>query len=289
MSEDRDFYYITGKLPKKDKNGNDTSGDKMGIGGRHRDDGTFSSMPYDIEIVDHDPSQVEPPKKANKKPIQKTETIIVFQAEPERPQEPSRSEKVANYIANTIETTLSNPEVQDALAKLFEVLWQYKVKPRIKKAIKRLKGKEHESTNIVTSSRQSVSAEGSKTLSTDSAQGVKLTISPEQAEMLIQLTKEQASRLAKMIFVLSNICVKDEKTEEEYMLEESYIKQLTTKEAVNTMRYLVENKQLLDDNTALCLSDYLNGYLRNGEQLIPIPRLSESENKDVEYLNRINE
>ncbi len=62
MPENRDYDYVVGKLPRKDKDGKDTSGDKIGKGGRHRDDGTFSSMPYDLEIVDEDPTlPVAPP------------------------------------------------------------------------------------------------------------------------------------------------------------------------------------------------------------------------------------
>lgn len=65
MSEDRDFDYVVGKLPRKDKDGKDTTGDKIGKGGRHRDDGTFSSMAYDLEVVDKDPTKpipTPPPK-----------------------------------------------------------------------------------------------------------------------------------------------------------------------------------------------------------------------------------
>ncbi len=51
MSE-QEFDWIVAKLPRKDKDGNDTTNDKLGVGGKHREDGTFSSMPYDIEICD---------------------------------------------------------------------------------------------------------------------------------------------------------------------------------------------------------------------------------------------
>ena len=33
MSEERDFDYVVGKLPRKDKDGNDTTGDRIGKGG----------------------------------------------------------------------------------------------------------------------------------------------------------------------------------------------------------------------------------------------------------------
>lgn len=44
MSEEREFDYVVGKLPRKDKNGNDTTSDHIGKGGRHRDDGTYSAV-----------------------------------------------------------------------------------------------------------------------------------------------------------------------------------------------------------------------------------------------------
>lgn len=65
MPEDRDYDYVVGKLPRKDKAGKDTTCDKIGKGGRHRDDGTFSSMAYDLEVVDRDPTEpipAPPPK-----------------------------------------------------------------------------------------------------------------------------------------------------------------------------------------------------------------------------------
>ena len=74
-----------------------------------------------------------------------------------------------------------------------------------------------------------------------------------------------------MIFILSSICVKDEKTQEEYVLEQSYLKQLASEESISTMRTLTQHKQLLDEGSAVCLSDFLKGYVRSGEQLLKIP------------------
>lgn len=62
MSEERDFDYVVGKLPRKDKDGNDTTGDRIGKGGRHRGDGTYSAVAYDLEVVDEDPTKVVPPE-----------------------------------------------------------------------------------------------------------------------------------------------------------------------------------------------------------------------------------
>lgn len=62
MSEEKDFDYVVGKLPRKDKDGNDTTGDRIGKGGRHRGDGTYSAVAYDLEVVDEDPTKVVPPE-----------------------------------------------------------------------------------------------------------------------------------------------------------------------------------------------------------------------------------
>lgn len=75
MPEDRDYDYVFGKLPRKDKDGKDTTGDKIGKGGRHRDDGTFSSMAYDLEVVDRDLTQPVPPPPP--KVIVQRETVEV--------------------------------------------------------------------------------------------------------------------------------------------------------------------------------------------------------------------
>ena len=55
------------------------------------------------------------------------------------------------------------------------------------------------------------------------------------------------------------------------MLEQSYIKELVSEEAEHTMRVLVANKQILDKETVICFTDFLDGYLRNGELRIPVP------------------
>ena len=56
MPDERDFDYGICKIPRKDKDGNDISNDKIGRGGRHRSDGTYSGPVYDVEVVDGDPS-----------------------------------------------------------------------------------------------------------------------------------------------------------------------------------------------------------------------------------------
>lgn len=54
MPEKRDYDLAIYKVPRKDKNGNDITGDKVGSGGRHRGDGTYSGVAYDPEILDRE-------------------------------------------------------------------------------------------------------------------------------------------------------------------------------------------------------------------------------------------
>jgi hypothetical protein len=60
VEDNRDFDYVIGKLPRKDKDGNDVTRDRMGKGGRHRENGTFSVMPYDLKVVENDPAKPFP-------------------------------------------------------------------------------------------------------------------------------------------------------------------------------------------------------------------------------------
>lgn len=54
MPEKRDYDLAIYKVPRKDNNGNDITGDKVGAGGRHRRDGTYSGVAYDPEILDEE-------------------------------------------------------------------------------------------------------------------------------------------------------------------------------------------------------------------------------------------
>ena len=70
MSKEKEFDYVIGKLPRKDKEGNDTTGDRIGKGGRHRKDGTYSSVVEDIQIID-DPTELYDPEPRYVEPQRK--------------------------------------------------------------------------------------------------------------------------------------------------------------------------------------------------------------------------
>lgn len=50
MQDEEDFYRVKGRLPKRDKNGNEITLDSLGSGGARRDDGTLSAMVTDLEV-----------------------------------------------------------------------------------------------------------------------------------------------------------------------------------------------------------------------------------------------
>lgn len=54
MPERRAYDLVVYKVPRRDKNGKDITGDKVGAGGRHRGDGTYSGVAYDPEILDRE-------------------------------------------------------------------------------------------------------------------------------------------------------------------------------------------------------------------------------------------
>ena len=99
----------------------------------------------------------------------------------------------------------------------------------------------------------------------------RIVVTGEQAKVLVDAMRQKARELSAMIYLLSNISVKDKKTDSENVLEEAYIKQLISEETTSTIKKLVEHRQLLDEGTALCLEDWLNGYISNGEKRVPIP------------------
>ena len=90
---------------------------------------------------------------------------------------------------------------------------------------------------------------------------------------MIEATKEKARELAEMLYFLSKISVKDSKTKEEYALEQSYLKQLVSAEATDTIQKLIENGTVLDQETVIIFSDFLKGYIHSGDKLIPLPLL----------------
>ncbi|MGW1774247.1 hypothetical protein [Streptomyces sp. NPDC002104] len=54
MANEDDFIPVVGKIPKRDKAGNDITGDNLSAGGLRRADGTMSAMAYDLKVQGDD-------------------------------------------------------------------------------------------------------------------------------------------------------------------------------------------------------------------------------------------
>lgn len=99
----------------------------------------------------------------------------------------------------------------------------------------------------------------------------RITISEEQAELLIVQMREKAEEFAKMISLWSMIAVKDEKSEVEYVLEQNFVEKLLTDEMHKTIQTLVSKRNLLDESTQQTFYDFLDGFLSYNGKRIPIP------------------
>lgn len=177
-------------------------------------------------------------------------TEIVYEDRYIEPAEPTWGERLAEGTANVIVDILTDPEVQESIGLLFKALWHYKVKPKISSAVQRMKEAskgETKASKLVAAQPQKQNIRYEFEMTNENAE--KVVVSGETAEKLVMAMRQKAKELSAMIFLLSNIEIKDEKSESEYMLEQSYIKELVSEEAEHTMRVLVANKQILDKET----------------------------------------
>lgn len=179
---------------------------------------------------------------------------------------------ISNAIAEVVAEVLNDPEVQAGLAELGKAFWYYKVWPRISNAVQRLKSSKKFETKVSRIiDRSAAKSEIAYELEVKDDVHGKITVTGEDAKRIIGMVREEAKRLSAMIYLLSHITVKDDKTQDEYMIEQAYIKQLLSEDSKNTMEMLVANRKLLDKETAVCFSDFLSGYIRCADQRIAIP------------------
>ena len=230
--------------------------------GLRDENGKLSALP-DIEpISDEDLPYRE---------VIKTEQVYV------QPNYPSTGEMIAQIvsqkIAESIIDILSDPEVQAQIAHYGKKFWKTKLKPHISSAFEWIKGAKHttKAEQLIKEREQSTQKIKGVEIQNNGNNSYRYVVSEAQAEQIISEAKKEAKRLSAMIFLLSNIYIKDEKSDSEYKLEQEFIKQLVSDESTKTMKILLENSYLLDDETALCFDDFLHGYIRKDNQLIPLP------------------
>lgn len=227
-------------------------------------------------------------------PVEETDLperkVVVYQDRYLGQDETTIGQKLAAGVAQTVVEILCNPEVQEAFCMLVSTFWHYKAMPKIQGIISKMNGenqpyakaerileKEHTKAQNVVDHQEISQLEEAIPNDENSANFI---VNEEQAQMLVTEARKKAKELSAMIFLLSNLCIKDEKSDEERVIEQSYIKRLVSEEAHTTMKLLIENRQLdiVDEETVRSFDIFLKGYLRNGEQLIPVPL--ELEQKD---------
>lgn len=220
-------------------------------------------------------------------PVEETDLperkVVVYQDRYLGQDETTIGQKLAAGVAQTVVEILCNPEVQEAFCMLASTFWHYKAMPKIQGIISKMNGenqpyakaerileKEHTKAQNVVDHQEISQLEEAIPNDENSANFI---VNEEQAQMLVTEARKKAKELSAMIFLLSNLCIKDEKSDEERVIEQSYIKRLVSEEAHTTMKLLIENRQLdiVDEETVRSFDIFLKGYLRNGEQLIPVP------------------
>lgn len=245
------------------------------------DNGALSAIP-DIQPINNKAND----NASGKKPAAKTPKpsepppLIVFAPPVEEKQEETLLEKAVGLATQTVAEQLCQEEFLD---------WAFSRLKRKGRQFWRWLNNEPEppaagsDTALTTQKASSPPATDARN---DSIPGARIEVSEETAFNLVEYAKYHARELAKTLYLLQSICIKDEITGEERVLRDYCIKQLIEDEARQSMEYLVGQNALLDDGTRSAFSDFLNGYIRNGDRLIPIPRQAEPGENEVNHEER---
>lgn len=129
-----------------------------------------------------------------------------------------------------------------------------KIKPNFKEIVQRIRWKETQKSNFITTDVDENSRVKTALLcETGTRKQEKIIVTKKEAEKLVYELREEARKLAAMIYIVSNLSVKDEKSNNEIEIEQSYIKQLVTEESIATMELILNNWELpiVDNKTVL--------------------------------------
>lgn len=143
-NKDYDEYKV--KVPRKDKNGKDITKDKLGGGGRHREDGTISGMSYDFEPLD--PNKEEELQRKNEELQQ--EIVRLKYKEYERELEDNNTntvDTVCEIIDNVSELIIENQEVLKSIIDKGVKLKNFAA-PRISSFISKVTGKKEKAIEV---------------------------------------------------------------------------------------------------------------------------------------------
>ena len=234
--------------------------------GLRNEDGKLSSLP-DIEELDEDLS---------------TQDIQV--------KVPSIGEQILySVLEGLIEATkeiLSDEENRKAIATLARNWWIGKALPGIRKSadnvkyfVHGVKTGETKVTTIVESKKNkensSIIVKNDITGNKDKSQ--KNKVSAEEYEQQIKQVQVLAVLLADRIKKLSNSVIDENHiTEEEYIIQQHEIKELTTEDVINTIKLLVNTEGFsLDNPKKQLFSEFIVGNLIVNNECIPIKTIDE--------------
>lgn len=209
-----------------------------------------------------------------KRTVIKRETVYVEKKEPtllEMLKEDAKFE-IRRFILSKAEEFIYNPHKRKAIIENVKGVYREYIKPIVSGD-----GYETKLSQILEETEESpvVQQVSTQIDTTDS----KIIVSEKQAEVILEATKKKAQELSMMLTMLSMIYIKDDKTENEYKLEQEYLKQLTSDEMTKTMKLIVERKDLLDNETVTQFTDFLNGYIRHDNKLIHIEQIPDNKER----------
>jgi DNA primase len=252
VAEDRDYDYVVGKLPRKDKDGKDTTSDRIGKGGRHRDDGTYSSVVYDIEVVD--------------KPLVQDEPDPYYPAEYEEPRRTSYEDLPwwGQLIVDVAEETI--PIVVDGLTEMAKESfrnWQYN--RRLKKQAerqKRIQVSKTQPRRTTTKAEQILQEEERKKQESTTAVQAQTTtvVMPDEfytawEQYSVNMTSEEAQKELLDAFIL-------------YVLAAKKLNRVAHANVVDSAGKITEGRTMIEKISALEVIGRINGILEQNPELL---------------------
>ena len=189
-------------------------------------------------------------------------------------------QEIKYAAADTASQLLNDPYVQAAIWNKAKNVWHNYIKPLFTRKKKDIYY-QTKAEQLLAQRQNLPTTDVTYEIETVNKNHERILVTGEQAEQLVASLRQEARKLSAMIYLLSNIAVKDDKNGTEYTIEEECIKQLISEEATSTMQTLVAHRQLIDEDMAICFDDWLNGYIRNGEQRIQLTALRAENSKTL--------
>lgn len=289
MQKDEDYDFAIVKIPRKDKNGKDITGDMLGGGGRHRKNGTMSGMAYDFEIIDKNRlsnvNKNDGDLELSTKDIRKVAIIENFL----RP--------AVNYffgeIEYHVEIFLEDKVFSTAKKKGKKLIEDAKPiiagikdgivgkETKVEQILKELETKE---TELVISNPTVKNTEKVKSKLDES--NVEYVSSEEEKRIKTNM-RCYAILLANEIQKYSKICVVKNIESKEYIDKRREFERLMTQDTMNGIQSLLENKEqfCLDNMAIRILSEFRAGNVILEGERVPIPDFGIIDSKQEYYTN----